>query len=214
MSTTILLIRHGETDWNAARRLQGHIDIELNDEGLRQADALACALAREPLDAVIASDLMRARQTAQAVASKHGLTVGIDRQLRERCYGLFEGMLYAQVAQRYPEHYAAWQARDIDAVMPPGERTAESFRQFFARSTAAIAHWADQYPDQTIAIVAHGGVLECACRAARALALDPVRDFQIKNASINRFEFSSGKLTLINWGDVEHLGGEAVDELT
>jgi probable phosphoglycerate mutase len=213
MSTTVLLIRHGETAWNAVRRLQGHIDIGLNDEGLRQADALAGALAREPLAAVIASDLMRARQTAQAVAVHHGLTLEIDRELRERCYGAFEGMLYAQIEQRYPDEYAAWQARDIDAVMPPGERTAESFRHFYARSNAAIGHWAQRYPNQTIVIVAHGGVLECAHRAARALALDTVRDFEIKNASINRFDFSFGKLKLLDWGDVGHLGDAAIDEL-
>jgi probable phosphoglycerate mutase len=213
MSTTILLIRHGETAWNAARRLQGHSDIALNDEGLRQADALGRALALEPLAGVIASDLERARQTAQAVADHHGIDLRIDSQLRERCYGGFEGLPYAQIAKIYPEHYAAWQARDIDALMPPGERTAESFRQFFVRSTAAIAHWAGQYPGRTIAIVAHGGVLECACRAARGMELSSPRDFEIKNASINRFSFSGGKLTLLDWGDVSHLGAASIDEL-
>lgn len=213
MSTTILLIRHGETDWNAARRLQGHTDIALNNEGVRQADALARALALTPLAAVIASDLLRARQTAQAVADQHRLQVGLDSRLRERCYGGFEGLHYAQIAKVYPEHYAAWQARDVDALMPPGERTAESFRQFFVRSTQAIAHWAEQYPDRTIAIVAHGGVLECACRAARGLPLGSPRDFEIKNASINRFSFSAGKLSLLDWGDVKHLAAAAIDEL-
>lgn len=213
MSTTILLIRHGETAWNAARRLQGHTDIALNEEGVRQADALARTLALAPLTAVISSDLLRARQTAQAVADQHGMQVGIDCQLRERCYGGFEGLQYAQIAKVYPQHYAAWQARDVDALMPPGERTAESFRQFFVRSTGAIAHWAAQYPGQTIAIVAHGGVLECACRAARELPLASPRDFEIKNASINRFSFSAGKLSLLDWGDVNHLAAAAIDEL-
>lgn len=213
MNTTILLIRHGETAWNATRRLQGHTDIALNDEGVRQADALARALAAEPLTAVISSDLLRARQTAQAVADWHGMQVGIDRQLRERCYGGFEGLQYAQIATVYPQHYAAWQARDVDALMPPGERAPESFRQFFMRSTAAIAHWAAQYPGRTIAIVAHGGVLECACRAARGLPLASPRDFEIKNASINRFSFSAGKLTLLDWGDVNHLSAAVIDEL-
>jgi probable phosphoglycerate mutase len=213
MTTTILLIRHGETDWNAARRLQGHTDIALNDAGLRQADALGRALAQAPLAAVIASDLLRARQTAQAVAGHHGIDLRIDSGLRERCYGGFEGLQHAQIAKVYPQHYAAWQARDVDALMPPGERTAESFRQFFIRSTAAIAQWAGQYPGQTIAIVAHGGVLECAHRAARDLSLTSPRDFEIKNASINRFSFSSGKLTLLDWGDISHLAAAAIDEL-
>lgn len=213
MSTTILLIRHGETAWNAARRLQGHIDIALNDTGLQQARALGQALAGAPLAAVLASDLQRARQTAQAVADLHGLPVQQDAQLRERCYGAFEGLLYSEIAARYPHEYAQWQARQIDAVMPSGERQAESFRQFYQRTNAAIAHWARQYDGQTIAIVAHGGVLECAYRAAVGMSLESPRDFAVKNASVNRFSYADGSLHLLHWGNVEHLAAPAMDEL-
>ena len=212
-NTTILLIRHGETAWNAVRRLQGHIDIPLNHEGLRQADALAQALANAPLNAVIASDLRRAMQTADAVAGQHGLTVHTDQMLRERCYGGFEGMLYADISQRYPAEYALWQARDVDAVMPPGERVAESFRQFYQRSIDGIARWAVRHPGQTIAIVAHGGVLECAFRAATGRSLDSPRDFEVRNASINRFTFADGKLALDSWGEVEHLRAGVLDDI-
>lgn len=212
-NTTILLIRHGETAWNAVRRLQGHIDIALNEEGQRQADALARALAGTHLDAVVASDLQRAGQTAQAVAGLHGLPVQVDAGLRERCYGVFEGMLYADIAAQYPQQYALWQARDIDAVMPPGLRTAESFRQFYQRSVDGIARWAARYPGQTIAIVAHGGVLECAYRQAVGMSLDSPRDFQVKNASINRFRCVDGVLRLEQWGDVAHLQLAALDDI-
>ncbi|WP_300749919.1 histidine phosphatase family protein [Janthinobacterium sp.] len=213
MTTTILLIRHGETAWNAERRLQGHIDIALNPAGLAQAAALGQALAGEPSTAVIASDLSRAQQTAQAIAGLQGLPVQTDVFLRERCYGAFEGLLYADIAARYPHEYAQWQARQIDAVMPSGERQAESFRQFYTRSTGAIAEWASRYAGQTIAIVAHGGVLECAYRAAVGMSLDSPRDFQVKNASVNRFSFADGQLHLLQWGDVEHLQAAAMDEL-
>jgi probable phosphoglycerate mutase len=213
-NTTILLIRHGETAWNAMRRLQGHIDIPLNEEGLRQADALAQALANVPLTAVIASDLQRAMQTAQAVGGLHDLAVQTDELLRERCYGVFEGMMYDEISQRYPAEYALWQARDVDAVMPPGERVAESFRQFYQRSVDAIAHWAGRYPGQTIAMVAHGGVLECAFRAGTGRSLDSPRDFEVRNASINRFTFAEGKLTLENWGETEHLRLATLDDIT
>ncbi|WP_295998656.1 histidine phosphatase family protein [Rugamonas sp.] len=213
MSTTILLIRHGETAWNAVRRLQGHIDIGLNAAGQRQAAALGAALAGATLDAVIASDLQRARQTADAVAGPHGIAVQSDAQLRERCYGVFEGMLYADIEQQYPQEFALWQARDIDALMPAGLRTAESFRQFYQRSVEAIARWAGRYDGQTIAIVAHGGVLECAYRQAVGMSLDSPRDFQVKNASINRFTCAAGQLALSNWGDVAHLSEQAHDEM-
>ncbi len=217
-TTTILLIRHGETAWNAVRRLQGHIDIPLNAEGERQAGALAQALVAEPVDVIVSSDLQRARQTAQAVAAQtagqhRAAPVQIDANLRERCYGVFEGMLYTEVEQQYPADFALWQARDIDAVMPPGERVAESFRQFYARATSAISEWAERHPGKTIAIVAHGGVLECAYREAVGMQLDSPRDFQVKNASINRFTFSDGKLALTSWGEVEHLSLAAMDDV-
>ena len=212
-NTTILLIRHGETAWNAMRRLQGHIDIPLNEEGLRQADALAQALANVPLTAVIASDLQRAMQTAQAVAGRHALAVQTDELLRERCYGVFEGMLYSDIERQYPHDYALWQARDIDAVMPAGLRQAESFRQFYRRSVDGIARWAQRHAGQTIAIVAHGGVLECAYREAVGMSLDSPRDFQVKNASINRFTFSAGQLSLTSWGEIDHLSLAALDDI-
>ena len=213
-NTSLLLIRHGETAWNAVRRLQGHTDIGLNAEGLRQAGALAAALAAEPLDAVIASDLLRALDTAEAIAGRQdGVQVQVDARLRERCYGVFEGMLYADIAQQYPQEYALWQARDVDALMPPGVREAESFRQFYQRCIAAITGWAGRHPGQTIAIVAHGGVLECAYREAVGLTLDSPRDFQVKNAGINRFTFANGKLSLESWGEVEHLDLAALDDI-
>lgn len=213
MHTTILLIRHGETAWNAERRLQGHADIGLNDAGRRQADALGRALAGAPLAAIAASDLLRAQQTAQALASHHALPVRADRQLRERCYGGFEGVLYLDLPQRFPLEYAQWRARDIDAPMPPGERDGESFRQFYQRTLAGIDDWAARHPGQTIALVAHGGVLECAYRAACGKSLDSPRDFEIKNASINRFLHADGKLSLLHWGDVDHLEQSVLDEL-
>jgi probable phosphoglycerate mutase len=212
--TTILLIRHGETAWNAVRRLQGHIDIPLNAEGELQAAALGRALAAEPLDAIVCSDLQRAVQTAQAVAAHHpGLALHTAPQLRERAYGVFEGMLYQDIADEYPADFAQWQSRAVDAVMPAGARQAESFRQFYERITGALQALAARHAGQTVAVVAHGGVLECAYRAARGMQLDSPRDFQVKNASVNRFTASEGKLVLTSWGEVGHLTPAAMDDL-
>ncbi len=212
-ATTLILIRHGETAWNAERRLQGHIDIALNAEGERQAEALAGALENEPFDAIYTSDLQRARQTAQAVASTVGMPLTVHAGLRERCYGGFEGLLYSEIEQRFPAEFAAWQARDIDALMPPGARVAESFRQFYQRCTRTIGAIAAAHPGQTLALVAHGGVLECAYRAALGLSLASPRDFAVKNASINRLRYHDGKLELCSWGEVAHLQVRALDEL-
>lgn len=211
--TKIVLIRHGETAWNAERRLQGHIDIALNDEGERQAQALARALAGEHFDAIYASDLQRAFQTASAVAALQGMPVTADPALRERCYGGFEGLLYAEIEQRYPRQFAAWQARDIDGDMPDGVRVAETFRQFYARCVHAFTAIAARHPGQTLALVAHGGVLECAYRAALGLSLETPRDFPVRNASINRFAMQDGVLALTSWGEIEHLRCDVLDEM-
>ncbi|MFD2367532.1 histidine phosphatase family protein [Pseudoduganella sp. GCM10020061] len=210
--TSILLIRHGETAWNADRRLQGHTDIPLNTEGERQAEALAAALAGERFDAIVASDLQRAHQTAEAIARHHGLPVQRDARLRERCYGAFEGLLYAEIARRYPEDWEDWQARQVDSVPPAGERQAESFRAFYRRSLDAVADWAARHPGKSLALVAHGGVLECAYRAAHNMVLESPRSFPIRNASINRFRFHDGRLVLDSWGETGHLA-KALDEL-
>lgn len=229
-TTTILLIRHGETAWNAERRLQGHLDIALNAEGERQAAALGAALAGEHIDRVLSSDLARARQTADAIVAARGVgaadaananananidvgAVERDPQLRERCYGGFEGLLYSEIAAHFPLEFAAWQARNIDAVLPPGKNQGETFRAFFMRTTTAILGHAARHPGQTLALVAHGGVLECAYRAALGLPLETPRDFKVHNASINRFVVEQGKLQLVSWGEIDHLRQVVLDDL-
>ncbi|MEO7496747.1 MAG: histidine phosphatase family protein [Massilia sp.] len=214
-TTTIVLIRHGETAWNAERRLQGHLDIGLSCEGERQAEALGAALAPVRFDAIVASDLQRARQTALAVAARQRVPLAVrsDPALRERGYGGFEGLLYAEIEERFPQAFAAWQRREIDAPLPPGASVGETFRQFYARSVAAILAWGAEYAGGTIALVAHGGVLECAYREALGLPLESPRAFSILNASINRFTVREGRLALVKWGEVDHLTPQALDEL-
>lgn len=214
--TEILLIRHGETAWNAVKRLQGHLDIPLNAEGERQAAALGRALQDEALDAIFSSDLQRARQTAQAIAAPRGMIVQTDRGLRERCYGAFEGMLYSEISQRYPQAYVQWQARDIDARLPDGVHVAETLREFYERAVGAIVRIVSEGKFRRIALVTHGGVLECAYRAAQGLGYAHARDFDIFNASLNRFVWDGGVLKLEQWGDVTHLDeleAAALDEV-
>lgn len=211
--TEILLIRHGETEWNAIRRLQGHLDIALNAEGERQAEALARALQDERLDVIIASDLQRAMQTAQAIALPRGMPIEIEPGLRERCYGAFEGVLYSEIAGRFPEAHAAWQARELDARFPEGERKAETLAEFHERAVNTITRLALRHPNRKIALVTHGGVLECAYRAATGIGLSPERDFEILNASINRIVWDGSCLHVAEWSNVAHLAHTALDEI-
>lgn len=203
--TEILLIRHGETAWNAIKRLQGHIDVPLNEEGERQAAALGVALLNEPLDAIISSDLQRAWQTAHEIAALRGMTVQTDAGLRERCYGAFEGLLYSEIQERYPEAYTAWQSRDIDARFPEGVHKGETLREFSGRVISTITRLVVEGKYRKVALVAHGGVLECAYRAAKGLGFAHKRDFDIFNASVNRFHWDGQALQLVQWGDVSHL---------
>ena len=215
--TEILLIRHGETAWNAIRKLQGHLDIPLNAVGTRQAKMLAAALQNEKLDAVISSDLQRALQTAGEIARLQGLSTRVDAGLRERCFGGFEGMLYSDLPLRFPHEYAIWRSRDPDTNFPPSDidltNIGESIRQFQQRCMASIAHHANQFAGKKIALVAHGGVLECAYRAAKNLPLNAERKITIYNASINRFSVVGDAIRLIQWGDVSHLHDEIKDEI-
>lgn len=211
--TEILLIRHGETDWNAERRLQGHLDIALNAEGVRQAKALGQALRDETLDAIFSSDLGRARQTAQAIAAGHGLEVQIEPGLRERCYGAFEGLRHADIEARYPREYAAWRGRELDAVLPDGVQVAETLRDFAARAVGTVVGLAVAHQLRRIAVVSHGGVLECLCREARGLDWSVPRDFDIRNASINRLHWNGNALRVLEWGNVAHLQQDALDEV-
>jgi probable phosphoglycerate mutase len=213
--TEIILIRHGETAWNAERRLQGHLDIALNEAGLQQAKMLGLALKNEKIDALIVSDLQRARQTADDIASWQNLPVIQDIRLRERCFGGFEGMLYSELESRYPAAFTAWQNRDPDAQFPEDAlaNQGESLRTFHQRCIVAIRAYAQLFAGKTIALVAHGGVLESAYREAKQLPLNTRREVGILNASINRFTVNAEQFRLNQWGDIAHLSEDFSTQL-
>ena len=206
-ATRLLLIRHGETDWNATQRIQGHTDIPLNATGQRQAARMAQALAHEELAAVYSSDLLRAAATAAPLAQAAGLPVVHDRALRERHFGAFEGASFLEIEQRWPDDARRWRQRD-PAFAPGG---GESLLQFYDRVVAATLRLAAGHPGQAIALVAHGGVLDCLYRAATRIALDAPRSWQLGNASINRLLHSPEGLVLVGWNDTRHLDADNDD---
>lgn len=205
-ATRLLLIRHGETAWNRATRIQGHTDIPLSALGLAQAERLAGALAHEPLAAIYSSDLSRARQTAQALARPHGLALVLDADLRERAFGAFEGLSWEEINQRYPDDAARWRRREPDFPVGGGE----SLTLFSQRCIAAVRRAAAGHPG---AIVAHGGVLDCLYRAATGVALDAPRSWQLGNATVNRLLATDDGFTLVGWNDDSHLTGLAADDI-
>jgi 2,3-bisphosphoglycerate-dependent phosphoglycerate mutase len=207
-ATRILAIRHGETAWNAQMRMQGQLDSALNDKGRWQAQRLAQSIAGEPLAAIYSSDLARARETAQALAAGSRMPVQTDSGLRERHFGIFEGHSYADIARLWPDENARWHARDA-AFGPEG---GETLAAFFERSVACVEALGRRHRGQQIAVVSHGGVLDCLYRAAERLALDAPRSWPLGNASINRLLHSDQGFALVGWGDDLHLDAPAVDD--
>jgi probable phosphoglycerate mutase len=201
--TRLLVLRHGQTDWNVDQRIQGQLDIALNDHGRWQAAQLALALTGEELHAVYSSDLQRAAETAAPLARAGGLVVQTDNALRERAFGDFEGVSFREIEQRWPDAAQRWRRREPDFAPGGGE----TLRQFYERSVRAATRLAARHPGQTVALVAHGGVLDCLYRAAGRLELDAPRTWILGNASINRLLYSDEGLALVGWNDSRHLDG-------
>jgi len=206
--TRIIAIRHGETAWNVDTRIQGQLDVPLNDTGRWQAQRLGRAVADEGISAIYASDLLRAYETARAVADGARCEIVTELGLRERHFGEFEGFTWAEIEQRWPAESERWRKRDLDFAPKGGE----SLRQFYARSIDTATRLAGAHPGQTIALVAHGGVMDCLYRAASRIDLQAPRSWQLGNASINRLLYTPEGFTLVGWSDTFHLDDDALDE--
>lgn len=207
--TRICLVRHGETEWNAERRIQGQIDIALNATGLRQATAAGRWLKPAGIVALYSSDLQRAWRTAQLIGEALGLAPTPVPEMRERRYGVFEGLTYDEARERHPAGYAAFEGRNADYAFENGE----SLGAMFARVTGKLREIAASHPGQTVAIVLHGGVLDIINRFVRGNPLEMPRDFLIPNAGINWIAAVDGNWRLETWGETEHLEPGALDEL-
>jgi probable phosphoglycerate mutase len=211
-ATRIIAIRHGETAWNVATRLQGHLDIGLNERGQWQAQRAAEALAEEDINAIYASDLSRARATAQAIADRTSnpaaRTVHLHSGLRERGFGIFEGQTYAQIAAGWPEESARWRQRDPHFAPHGGE----SLTQLRERINHTIHAIASQHIGEQIVLVAHGGVMDALYRLATRQDIESPRTWDLGNAAINRLLWTPDGLSLVGWSDTRHLDDATLDE--
>ncbi len=205
-ATRLLLVRHGETDWNVQNRIQGHQDTGLNRTGRLQARALHEALAAEAIDAVYASDLGRALETARIAMPGHA--VRREPGLRERAFGCFEGSSWGEIAANWPVESERWRRRDPEFAAPGGERLAD----FYTRSVATLERLARAHAGQTLLVVSHGGVLDCCYRAASGQSLQAARSWVLGNAAINRLLFTGEGFSLIGWNDDHHLATLSLDE--
>ena len=210
-ATQITAVRHGETDWNAQSRLQGHLDIDLNERGRWQAQRAGLALADSGITTIYCSDLRRAHDTALAIAQHSGIAAAalrLEPGLRERSFGDFQGLTYDEVGALHPEDALRWKQRDPHWA-PPGGESPAALHQRIATTLHAIAA---QHPGEHIALVSHGGVLDMLYRLATGQALNAARTWELGNCAINRLLYTPDALTLVGWADTLHLEEEALDE--
>jgi len=200
-ATRICIIRHGETDWNVEKRIQGHTDIPLNETGRAQALAMAFNAAHQRFQAIYSSDLLRATETARVLAQREDHQVKLLPQLRERHFGIFQGITADEGAVFHPAAYGRYVARDLDYDFETGE----SLRRFADRVADGIDWLVRHHGGQTIAAVSHSGVLDVIYRRATGRPLHTPRDFKIPNCGLNWFHFDGQGWHLEAWGDRHHL---------
>jgi alpha-ribazole phosphatase len=183
--TTLLLIRHGQTDWNLQGRYTGQSDIPLNQTGRDQACATAAELERKPPDVIYSSDLIRAQDTARLIAQACHLPVHTDARLREIHQGVWEGMHFDEIKARFAQQFAERQADPL-SVAPPGGETVGQVR---ARVLAAVRDIVQRHPHGRAAIVAHGLALALIKAEATSYPLEKVWDLIPQNCLVEELDF-------------------------
>lgn len=208
--TRFILVRHGETHWNRERRFQGFTDIPLNANGLSQAKALANRLAqiqkqakgKQLFDACYTSDLSRAHDTASELCKACSFeTMTTRAELRERHYGDMAGLTGDEMAEQFPHAFKGVAKRDPNQNIPNGE----TLLAFYSRIVNEFQKISQAHSEQSVLIVAHGGVLDCLYRHVQSLPLEPKRDWLLPNTALNIVDCSPDQsYTIQMWADVSH----------
>ena len=201
MSTRVLLIRHGETEWARERRFAGSCDIALSGVGRRQCEALADALATVPVTAIYASPLERARTTAEAIAKPHRLPVTVETDLREMAFGPWEGLTRDEVAARDPERYRVWATSPHELVLAGAERLTD----VAARVAAVVDELRAIHAGETIIVVAHAVVVRLVVLGALGLGADRLWAVDASPAGITEIEYQPAWVTVHRMNTLAHL---------
>ncbi|QGG46886.1 alpha-ribazole phosphatase [Heliorestis convoluta] len=199
--TKVYLIRHGETEWNLNRRYQGHSDIALSEQGRYQAQQLLRRLAHENIDVLYASDLGRAVETAQIIASAHQKEVQLDQRFRECHFGQWEGLTFPEIEKAYPQEIETWRKRPGQLLVPGGE----SFALLQVRAYEALLDVVAKHKGENIAIVAHGGTIRTLLCAILDLDLDRAWQLKQDNTALNIISFYDDQTVIECINDTTHL---------
>jgi probable phosphoglycerate mutase len=197
----LIVVRHGETEWNLESRRQGYLDSPLTAKGVAQGGTLGQRLAHYSFTSLYSSDLGRAYLTAKFIADFNGHDILVDKRLRERNLGIFQGLKSEEIQKAYPEEYRQHRTRGPDYIIPQGE----SARQQAQRNIICLEEFAKKHLGEAIVVVTHGGVLNALFRHTLSIPLEAPRRFEFMNASINVFYYEKGCWMLETWGDISHL---------
>lgn len=198
------LIRHGQTDWNLQSRFQGQVDVPLNAQGLAQAQRLAMRLKVEPAETLVVSDLLRTRQTAQAIEPVWSVQARQSELWREQSFGILEGWVAQDIAQQYPQEWRQWLTYRSDYAPPGGE----SFQMLDARVRRAVrevVQLCESLKVSACTVITHGAVLDVIWRWAHGLDLEGPRKCPIPNVGLNTVRTDGEVLELVQWADDAHV---------
>lgn len=202
----LFIVRHGETAWNADGKIQGHTDVALTEAGLEQARLAAKRLQAEKIDIVYSSDLKRASVTGEAIASLHNTTVITTPLLREAYLGEWQGYTLQEVAEKFPEEYAAY-SQDSIANRPPG---AERLEEVIARCRRFLDEVTGKHPESNLAIACHGGTVRGILAAAFGLGPELYRRIRLDNGGVTVLDIIDGRPLLVSLNDTCHMTRQGI----
>ncbi len=187
--TRVIIIRHGETEWNASVKYQGHTDVELSEVGKAQAVKVGERLKKEKINAIYSSDLKRAYDTGLQIAKRCRLSCITQEDLRETSFGEWEGLTYKEISSKYPKLVKKWRS-DPETIKPPG---GESFRQMQERVINIFNKIISKHPGETVALISHGGTIRVLLCYILGVKLKYYWKFKVDNCSITRIEIHEEK---------------------
>ena len=202
--TKIILVRHGETEWNSSGRYQGQTDIPLSETGIEQAKCLADNFIYGAPRVIYASDLTRARQTAEILAEKFGFTVHFEPNLREINFGAWEGLSYEKIGARWPEEIKKFFQAPDEMKIPQGE----SVTELQARTSGVLEKIIARHPDEEILLVAHGAVLRSLISYALHVPLKYFWSIRQFNTAVSIITYADGVFSTELINSTAHLGGK------
>ena len=206
--TQIIIVRHGQTEWNIRGIRQGYLDSPLTAKGARPGKSFGAALGAGEIHRAVQQRSGRALQTAQEVAKVTGHEIVTDARLRERHLGIFQGLNAEEINAKHPEERRLMRSQGPGYVIPGGE----SMVQQVERNIECLNELAKRHQGEQIVVVTHGGVVSGFFRHTLEIALEAPRRFEFVNAGINVFAHEDGNWMLLTWGDVSHLAPGAASE--